>query len=296
MAVRITVLADMDGEAASALADLQVRKDQTVFASRATLIGERLGVALLENEEIVGSIEPPVYYKLRDGRHVWQGFHNAVPNAIGQGIYTARRGEGYSSVETQRDVPNITRSDFTAFLDPMLSRGTTAMTVFQQVIAPRRLARFASLHCFAAEDGISNLQTLLADFCDDYLLILGKRGFRVDPSGYMGAIRREGDWGDVQDGTYFLEYPPEREIGAVLGELATSGGLDIVMASILLLLRAHEQHYSSVSVRDPALPTDGWIHTMLCLMKHPRRQRRLGLHALLSAVWDNSLCTGATRE
>jgi len=42
------------------------------------------------------------------------------------------------------------------------------------------------------------------------------------------------------------------------------------MASILLLLRAHEQHYSSVSIRDPALPTDGWIHTMMCLMKQQK--------------------------
>jgi hypothetical protein len=270
MARRLVVLSETDEVAARALADLQVRKDPAVFAERSVVIGERLGIALRENEEDLSSMRPPIYYKLRDARYVWHGLRQAIPEARGQAIFTQRQGQGYSSVEIDATVTDISDLKFTAFLDPMLARGTTAISVSDRIIRGRSFRRFATLHCFASEEGIGNLQTRLSDFADDYLLIVGKRGFHVDPTGYMGAIRREMDWGDVQEGTYFLEYPAEKEIEVVLGELGTSGGQDIVMATVLMILRAHEQHHRALNSGDPALPTDGFIHTMMCLMKEDR--------------------------
>lgn len=228
-------------------------------------------------------MQPPIYYKLRDARYVWHGLRQAIPDARGQAIFTRRQGQGYSSVEIDANVSDISDPRFTAFLDPMLARGTTALSVSDRIVRGRQFQRFSTLHCFAAEEGIRSLQTRLSDFADEYLMIVGKRGFHVDASGYTGAIRREMDWGDVQEGTYFFEYPAEKEIEVVLGELATSGGQDIVMATVLMVLRANEQHHRAFNRKDPALPTVGFIQTMMCLLKENRQPIPVAL-----SDWDFS--------
>ncbi len=269
MSFRLVVLSDSDQEAARALDNLQVRKDRSVFIEQSIKVGEHLGAALLENEESLSSEQPTLYYKLRDSRYVWHGLRKAIPDAVGYGIYTRREGAGNADVHIDGSFHKTAGGSFLGFLDPMLARGTTALAVSERItgIYRKRVSSYATLHCFAAEEGISYLQSKISDFCKDYLLIVGRRGFRVDDSGYMGAIRREMDWGDVQDGTYFYEYPAEKEVEIVLEELATSFGMDILMATILLLLRVHEQHLTVLHPRDPALPTDGWLHTVLRLLK-----------------------------
>ncbi|MEM3564672.1 MAG: hypothetical protein QXR19_15680 [Candidatus Jordarchaeaceae archaeon] len=254
--------------ALKALETIRITKKPDSFISASIIVGEEQAKKFKETLGLGGEEAFPIFYKLRDSRYGIEGFKKEFPNAIYQPVNTKRCGEGYSHVIVE--LPPVIQIDkeLLGFYDPMVSRGTTAVETISKVCENSQVDVLSSLHFFVAELGLNKLQLELERFfLKDYVIVLGMRGFKVDTSGYMGAILREQDYGDVMEGTYWMEYPPEKEQLLVKNGILKGVYQEVVMGYILyILLRYRSARFSNfqpVPKSLKELTTENWINAVL---------------------------------
>ena len=256
----------------NALDLLQNTKKPSDFIDSSILLGGELALLMREQAGIPSSESFPIFYKLRDGRYAVLGYKRVFHDAKYYPIYTNRYGPSFSNVNVKPLSADFQISEeLMNFLDPMVSRGTTLSSMVSRICGEKRVGLLGSAHFFVAEEGIRNLQTNIEQYCGDYLMIIGKRGFQVNSQGYMGAIRREQDYGDVLEGTYFEEYPMEVEQDSVVSEIANGSEMEIHMGQILfLLLRTEHARFPNgqlIPESMKAVSTGAWIQNALLWLK-----------------------------
>jgi DNA-binding PadR family transcriptional regulator len=258
--------------AAKALETIRYTKKPEVFISASITVGEEQGKAFKETMGFCGDEPFPVFYKLRDSRYGILGFKKEFPNASYYPVTTYRYGEGYSNVNVEltgeRVGKEIAGEELLGFYDPMVSRGTTAVNTVSMICKNGQVEVLSTFHFFVAEPGLERLTLDLQKyFLKDYVIILGMRGFEVDTSGYMGAIMREQDYGDVMDGTWFKEYPREVEQKLVEDAIQKGARLEVIMAYILSLLLKHKYarypNFERVPTSLKVLATKNWINAAM---------------------------------
>lgn len=259
-------------KAAKALETIRYTKKPELFISASIAVGEEQGKAFKETMGFSGDESFPVFYKLRDSRYGILGFKKEFPNASYYPVTTYRYGEGYSNVNVELtgeiSGKEIAREELLGFYDPMVSRGTTAVNTVSMICGNGQVEVLSTFHFFVAEPGLGRLTVDLQKyFLKDYVIVLGMRGFEVDTSGYMGAIMREQDYGDVMEGTYWKEYPPEVEQDLVENAIQKGARLEVVMAYILFILLKHKYarypNFQMVPASLKALATGNWINAVM---------------------------------
>lgn len=255
--------------ALKALETIRCTKKPDSFILASVTVGEEQGRKFKETLSLDGEEAFPIYYKLRDSRYGILGFREEFPNASYIPVTTYRHGEGYSNVNVNLSHEAQTAGEeLLGFYDPMVSRGTTATKTISMICKNSQVETLSSFHFFVAEQGLKKLQFELEKFFSkDYIVVLGMRGFEVDTSGYMGAILREQDYGDVMEGTYWMEYPPENEQALVENGILKGAYQEVIMGYILYILLRHRTARYSNSLPVPKslkeLTTENWINTVL---------------------------------
>lgn len=255
-----------------ALETIRYTKKPELFISASITIGEEQGKVFKETMGFSGDEAFPIFYKLRDSRYGILGFQKEFPNALYYPVTTYRYGEGYSNVNVE--IPEevikkeVLKEELLCFFDPMVSRGTTAVKTIHRICGDNQVDILSTFHFFVAEQGLKRLTIDLRKyFLKDYIIIFGMGGFEVDASGYMGAIMREQDYGDVMEGTYWREYPPEVEQRLVEGAIQKGAFLEVIIAYILFLLLRHKYarypDFRIIPESLKVLATKSWINTAL---------------------------------
>jgi len=256
-----------------ALETIRYTKKPQSFISASVAVGEEQGKIFKETLDFNGDEVFPIFYKLRDSRYGIIGFKKEFPNALYFPVVTYRYGEGYSNVNVElKCEAQIAGGELLGFYDPMVSRGTTAVNTISGLCKSGPVETLSSFHFFAADQGLNKLDLELQKFfLKDYIVVLGMRGFQVDTSGYMGAILREQDYGDVMEGTYWNEYPPEVEQNIVENGIFKGAYLEIVMGYILYILLKHQYARYSNSQLVPKslkeLATANWMNVVFCYLQ-----------------------------
>lgn len=255
--------------AAEALDTIRYTKKPDVFISASVTVGQEQARKFKETLNLSGKEGFPVFYKLRDSRYGILGFRKEFPNVSYYPVTTYRYGENYSNVNVELSQKvQIAGEELMGFYDPMVSRGTTTVNTICAICDEEQVETLSSFHFFVAEPGINKLDLELRKFFyKEYIIVLGMRGFEVDTSGYMGAILREQDYGDVMEGTYWKEYPPEVEQALVENGIRYGANLEVIMAYILHIFLKHKWARYSDSQAVPQslkeLPTYNWINAVL---------------------------------
>jgi len=251
------------------LETIRYTKRPDLFISASMEVGEEQGKAFKKVLGLSGEEPFPVFYKLRDSRYGILGFKKEFPKASYFPVTTYRYGEGYSnvSIEFEQKI-SIAKEGLLGFYDPMVSRGTTTVNTVSTLCGDSQVEMLSTFHFFVAEPGLNRLDIELQKFfLKEYFIVLGMRGFEVDTSGYMGAIMREQDYGDVMEGTYWKEYSPEIEQAMVENGVCQGAHMEVIMAYILYILLKHKYaRYSNFQLIPESLKelsTFYWIQTVL---------------------------------
>lgn len=259
--------------AIEALETVRFTKKPDAFINASITIGEEQAQEFKRNLALGDGESFPVFYKLRDSRYGILGFKKELPKASYYPVTTYRYGDNYEKVNVE--IPQATEikdDELLGFYDPMLSRGTTCVTTMSAICNDGQVNTLSTFHFFAAEKGISRLQVDLRKFfLEEYLMVIGQRGFEVDASGYMGAILREQDYGDVMEGTWWKEYSPKTEQEIVENNICKGADFEIVIGYTLFLLLKHRnatsRNFTPVLEKSKELPTVNWINLALFRLK-----------------------------